>query len=132
MRRRFQIPPQGRLCQDISVAKLSAPPQITGKSILNFGWNTDRFIDDVHVCWGVKKTATIGIIAAVAVAAVVASLYIHTETGPQVPTQQGAAPIQNATVPTLQGNASTASPVHNATGRHLSVTIQEQVGIKSK
>lgn len=80
-----------------------------------------------------KKTAAIGIIAAVAVAAVVASLYIHTETGPQVPTQQGAAPIQNATVPTLQGNASTTPPpVHNATGRHLSVTIQEQVGIKSK
>ena len=75
-----------------------------------------------------KKSAAIGIIAAVAIAAFVASLYIsQPRGGATVPDQQNVTP----TAP--QGNASTsAPPVHNATGRHLSVTIQEQVGIKSK
>ncbi|GEM_PF-3214492 len=74
-----------------------------------------------------KKSTAIGIIAAVAIAAVAALYISQTRESTPVPA------LQNSTSTALQGNASIiAPPVHNATGRHLSVTIQEQVGIKSK
>lgn len=73
-----------------------------------------------------KKSAAIGIAIAVIIAAVVAVYESSPKNSPTLPAQQNTPnqPQGNGTVPMV--------PVQNATGRHLSVTINEQVGIKSK
>ncbi|HJU14314.1 MAG TPA: hypothetical protein VJ792_07660, partial [Candidatus Nitrosotalea sp.] len=79
------------------------------------------------------------IAAAVAIVAVVVSMYLGPSAvnNPSAPTQQNAsssAPPGSATAPPVSvPNATTASvPVHNATGRHFSVNLDESVGIKQK